>query len=57
MSLQEIVSNKVSQVRLVHEALAKEKYFGFVNDDAREKILVFLSIEVMKANYFQGEKK
>ena len=53
--LQNITSEKVQLMKIVHEALFKENYFGFTNDDAKEKILVFLSIEVGKANWYQNK--
>ena len=54
---QEILNESILEVKMIHEALLKEKYFDLHTDEAKQHLLVAMIIQMKKEWYFAGIKK
>lgn len=54
---QTILNSLVEDMKLCHDALKKENYFEYKQEEVKEKILISLFIDARKQWYFSGLEK
>ena len=57
MNKAKVLEEHVTELKMIHEALAKNKYFGLTGDDAKQHLLLGMQIQMSKAWFFAEQKE